>query len=117
MDIAIYTPGSEAGIPISILKSFAAPAAAVLNDAEALRDRIGAASTSLLGLLGIDADPIQSREYALLSNIFEQNWREGRDLDLPALIAQIQNPPFQKFGVLDLETSTPPKNGSRSRCR
>src|SRR6185437_2575940 len=71
VDIAIYTPGSEAGIPISILKSFAEPADAVLNDAEALRDRIGAAGTSLLGLLGIDADPIQSREYALLSNIFE----------------------------------------------
>jgi hypothetical protein len=109
VDIAIYTPGSEVGIPISILKSFAAPAAAVLNDAETLRDRIGAACTSLLGLLGIDADPIQSREYALLSNIFEQNWREGRDLDLPALIAQIQNPPFQKFGVLDLETFYPAK--------
>jgi hypothetical protein len=109
VDIAIYTPGSEAGVPVSILKSFAAPPDAVLNDAEALRDRIGAATTSLLGLLGIDADPIQSREYALLSNIFEHNWREGRDLDLAALITQIQNPPFQKFGVLDLETFYPAK--------
>lgn len=110
VDIAIYTPGSQAGIPISILKSFAAPPEVVLNDAEALRDRIGAAATSLLGLVGVDADPIQSREYAFLSNILDTNWRGGRDLDLAALIAQIQNPPFQKFGVMDLETFYPAKD-------
>lgn len=109
VDIAIYTPGSEAGIPVSILKSFAAPPAEILDDAEALRDRISAATTSLLGLLNMDADPIQSREYALVSNIFEANWRGGRDLDLAALIMQIQKPPFQKFGVLDLETFFPAK--------
>lgn len=62
-----------------------------------------------MGLLGIDADPIQSRKYVLLANILDASWREGRDLDLAALIAQIQKPPFGKVGVLDLDTFYPPK--------
>jgi hypothetical protein len=109
-DFAIYTPGSEAGIPISILKSFDAPEPGIAADREMLLDRIGATVTSLLGLLGIDADPIQSREHVLLSNIFDTAWRGGKNLDLPGLIAQIQKPSFQKVGVLDLDTFYPAKD-------
>ena len=60
-DFAIYTPGSTAGLPVSILKSFAAPGAAVIEDPELLRERVNATATALLSLLGIDADPVQSR--------------------------------------------------------
>src|SRR6476469_8212565 len=62
-DFRIYTPGSNAGLPVSILKSFAAPPAAMREDAELMRDRISTTATSLLGLLGIEADPIKSREH------------------------------------------------------
>ncbi|MEO5925193.1 MAG: ATP-binding protein [Bryobacteraceae bacterium] len=106
----IYTPGSDAGIPVSILSSFAAPDAKTLDDREALRDRINATATSLLGLVGIDADPVQSREHVLLSNLLDTNWRAGKNLDLASLIAQIQNPPTQKIGVLDLESFYPAKD-------
>ena len=109
-DVVIYTPGSEAGRSISILKSFAAPSANVLSDAETTRDLISATATSLLALIGIEADPLQSREHVLLSNIFEANWRQERNLDLPGIIAQIQKPPFQKAGVMDLETFYPAKD-------
>ncbi len=109
-EITIYTPGSNAGVPISILSSFAAPETGVLNDPEMLRDSVSATVASLLGMVGIQADPIQSRESVLLSNIFETNWRQERDLDLASLIAQIQNPPFQKAGVMDLETFYPAKD-------
>ena len=109
-EVTIYTPGSEAGMPVSILKSFAAPAGAILKDPEMLRDRISAAASSLLGLVGIDADPVQSREHVLLSNIFEASWQQDRDLDLPAIIHQIQQPPFQKAGVMDIETFYPAKD-------
>ena len=109
-EITIYTPGSEAGVSISILKSFAAPDESILNDAEMLRDLIGATVTSLLGLVGIEADPIQSREHVLLANIFEANWKQERDLDLPSIITQIQKPPMQKAGVMDLETFYPAKD-------
>ena len=65
-DVAVYTPGSKSGRPLSVLRSFAAPDAATLDDATALKERIGAAVAGLLGLLGIDADPIGSREFLLL---------------------------------------------------
>ncbi len=103
-DILIYTPGSNAGIPVSILKSFAAPPAAILEDGELLQDRIGTVVTSLLGLVGIEADPVQSREHILLSTILENAWRQGQDLDLAMIIQQVQKPPVSKIGVLDLES-------------
>ncbi len=108
-DFTVYTPGSDAGVPVSILSSFAAPDAKTLDDREALRDRINATATSLLGLVGIDADPVQSREHVLISNLLDTNWRAGKDLDLAGLIAQIQNPPTQKIGVLDLDSFYPAK--------
>jgi hypothetical protein len=109
-DFAIYTPGSNAGIQVSILKSFAAPDQALLDDAELLRDRINTTATSLLGLLGIQADPLQSREHILISTILNSAWSQGQDLDLAALIQQIQNPPMTKIGVLDLESFYPSKD-------
>ncbi|UCC72213.1 MAG: ATP-binding protein [Gemmatimonadota bacterium] len=106
-DFAVYTPGSTAGLPVSILSSFAAPPQALAEDRELLGDRVGTAVTSLLGLLGMDADPIQSREHILLSTILDAAWREGRDLDLASLIGAIQTPTVNKVGVLDLETFYP----------
>ena len=108
-DFAVYTPGSNAGLPVSILKSFAAPSAELLDDAELLRERVGTTVTSLLGLIGVEADPIKSREHILLSSILDSAWRAGRDLDLPALIHQIQTPPMTKVGVLDVESFFPSK--------
>ncbi len=108
-DFAIYTPGSTAGLPVSILKSFAAPPPEMLDDVELLRERIGTTVTSLLGLIGLQADPIQSREHILLSSILDSAWRAGRDLDLAALIHHIQAPPMAKVGVLDVESFFPSK--------
>ncbi|MCX6036005.1 MAG: ATP-binding protein, partial [Chloroflexi bacterium] len=103
-DVLIYTPGSNAGFPISILKSFATPPSAILEDEDLLRDRIGTTVTSLLGLVRIEADPVQSREHILLSTILDTAWRQGQDLDLAAIIQQVQKPPVSKIGVLDLES-------------
>lgn len=109
-DFAIYTPGSNAGLPVSILKSFAAPASDVRQDAELFAERIGTTVTGLLGLLGMEADPIQSREHILLSTILSQVWLKGEDLDLAALIHAIQSPPISKVGVLDVESFFPSKD-------
>lgn len=109
-DFAIYTPGSNAGLPVSILKSFAAPSKDLLADAELLRERVSTTATSLLGLLGLDADPIKSREHILISTILDTAWKQGRDLDLAALIQQIQTPPISKVGVLDLDSFYPSKD-------
>lgn len=107
VDIALYTPGSSAGLPLTVLRSFHAPPANIRDNAEAFREAISAAASGLLSLLDIEADPLKSREHILLSNIFDTAWREGRDLDMPALIRTIQKPPFDKLGVLDLENFYP----------
>ena len=108
-DWAIYTPGSSAGMPVSILKSFAAPGSAVMEDNDLLRERITTTATSLLTLVGIEADPVQSREHILLSTIMDQAWRQGQDLDLATMIQQVQSPPVTKVGVLDIESFYPAK--------
>ena len=106
-DFSVYTPGSNAGIPLSLVKSFAAPSEAMRDDRELMRERISTTATALLGLLGIEAEPMKSREHILLSTIFDASWREGRDLSLAGLIQLIQHPPVQRLGVLELEAVYP----------
>jgi Helicase HerA, central domain len=108
-EFAIYTPGSSAGIPLNVIGSLRAPKLSWDTEAEALRDEIEGTVTSLLGLVGIAADPIASREHVLLSNLVEHAWRAGQDLDLEALIGQVQSPPVRKLGVFDVDAFFPPK--------
>ncbi len=109
-EFAIYTPGSTAGIPVSILDSFSAPPPAIRDDSELLRERVASTVTGLLNLAGIDADPVRSREHILLSTILDRQWKLGRDLDLASIIDLVQNPAFTRVGMLDLETFFPSKD-------
>jgi len=109
-EVLIYTPGSNAGLPVSILSSFAAPSPAILTDSDLLRDRINTTVSSLLGLVGIKADPVQSREHILLSTILEATWKKNQALDLATLIQLVQEPLFTKIGVLDLDSFYSPKD-------
>src|SRR5215210_1271837 len=106
-DFRIYTPGSNAGLPVSILKSFVAPPETIRQDNEALAERINTTVTSLLALIGIDADPVRSREHILLSNILNHEWSAGRDLDIATLIQKVQTPPITKVGVMELDSYFP----------
>jgi hypothetical protein len=106
-DIAVYTPGAGAGLPLSVLRSLTAPTPELRADPDGLRERTLSAVAGLLALVGIDADPVRSREHILLSALVDAAWREGRDLELPALIRAIQSPPFARLGVLDLESVFP----------
>ena len=110
VDLAIYTPGSSAGLPLTVLRSFAAPPPGLADQPEAYRQRIASAVSGLLALLGVNADPMASREHILLSNILDHAWRAGHDLDMAGLIHAVQSPPFQKVGVIDLETFFPAKD-------
>ena len=108
-DFTIYTPGSRAGVPVSILSSFAAPSPATRADGELLAERAASTATSVLSLAGVDAQP-RSREHTLVTSLFGAAWAEGRDLDLATLIQQVQAPPFTKVGVVDLEAFFPQKD-------
>ena len=110
VELTIYTPASNAGVPLTVLKSFAAPPKVVLDDADAMREKLVSTVSGLLSLLGIEADPVRSREHILLSQILEQTWRTGQSLDLPGMIRAIQSPPFAKVGFVDLESFFPVKD-------
>ncbi len=109
-DMAIYTPGSNAGLPISVLKSFTAPEPALMNDVDLYRERVQATATGILTLLGIDADPVASREHILVSRLLDHAWQDGRELDIAGLIAAIQNPPFTTIGVMSIDAFFPEKD-------
>ena len=106
--MTLYTPGSESGVPLNVIGSLKAPKLSWDTDEETIRDEIEGTVSSLLGLVGIEADPIGSREHVLLSNLLEHNWRAGTDLDLGALIGQIQQPPLRKLGVFEVDAFMPP---------
>jgi hypothetical protein len=109
-DFVIYTPGSGAGRRVSILQTFKAPHLSWETDAELIRDRITSIVTALLALVGIQADPVRSREHILLSTILDQAWRAGEDLDLAQIIVRVQKPPFSQLGVFPVETFFPERD-------
>lgn len=108
-DFSIYTPGSSAGLPLSVLRSLAAPKPELREDAELMRERIATTVAGLLGMVGIVADAKQSREHILLSALLEREWQLGRDVSLEDLVHAVQKPPLDKIGVLELETFYPVK--------
>jgi hypothetical protein len=109
VDLTIYTPGSSAGVPLTVLKSFAAPPASTLDNADAMRERLTASAAGLLSLLGVEGDPLRSREHILVMNILDNSWRAGQNVDMAGLIRAIQQPPFDRVGVIDLESFFPAK--------
>ena len=109
-DVTVYTPGSSAGLPVSVLRNFAPPSDSIMEEKDLLRERIQSTVTALLALLGIEADPITSREHILVSNIIESTWATGTGLDLAAMIRAIQSPPFERIGIMDLESFYPSKD-------
>jgi hypothetical protein len=108
-DFAVYTPGSSAGAPLAVLGEFAPPAPEVRADSDVYNDLIEGTTTGLLSLLGIDADPVSSKEHILITNVLRACWDNGQTLDLGGLINALQNPSFRKIGVVDVDTFYPPK--------
>jgi len=103
----IYTPGSSAGVGVNILGNFDAPNSEILDDSDLFSSLINSTVTSLLSLVGIDTNPISSKEHLLLSNIFNFYWSKGKSLSLEDLIGLIATPPFKKIGVLTLKSFYP----------
>jgi len=108
VEFTIYTPGSNAGVALNIVGSLQAPSD--VTDAEVVGDEIEGFVSGLLSLVGIDADPLSSREHILLSNLILNEWTGGRSLDLPTLVGMVQQPPIRKLGVFELDQFFPPKD-------
>ncbi len=106
-DVALYTPGSTAARPLSILQSFSSPPSEIREDLELLREQAAGTAASLLGLVGENTDPVQSRAHILLTRLLLDRWSGEGDLDLAGVIRLIQQPPFKQVGVMDLESFYP----------
>jgi len=106
-DITIYTPGSSAGVSLSVLSSFDAPSLEILEDSDTFSYLLNSTVSSILALIGEDKDMANSKEAILLSNIFNHFWRKNRGLNIEELIGYIANPPFTKIGVIELKTFYP----------
>ncbi|HEX7580687.1 MAG TPA: helicase HerA-like domain-containing protein, partial [Thermoanaerobaculia bacterium] len=107
-DAVIYTPGSTAGIPIDLLGSLTPPEGGMAT--EEGRDLVTSFVSALLGLVGIEADPVRSREHVLLSKCAEALFAKGKAATLEALVQTAAEPPFASVGALPLETFFPAKD-------
>jgi len=103
----IYTPGSSAGIPVNIISSLETPPSQIMEESDTFASYLKSTTTSLLSLIGITADPLDSKEYILLAQIITRSWLAGEDLGIEILIGKIINPPFSKIGVLPLNDFYP----------
>ena len=108
VDVAIYTPGSNIGLPLTVLKSFDAPPPEACDDSELVAERVTGAVSGLLTLMGEDADPMTSPEHILISSILSHEWKEGRNVGIGNLIRLIQSPPVKRIGVVDLDSFMSP---------
>ncbi len=103
----IYTPGSSAGVAINVMSSLEAPPSEVMEDSDTFTSYLKSTTVSLLSLVGIVAEPLDSKEYILLAQIITKSWIAGDDLGIEILIGKIIKPGFKKIGVLPLEDFYP----------
>ncbi|HEX4905314.1 MAG TPA: DUF87 domain-containing protein [Acidimicrobiales bacterium] len=113
--LTIYTPGSTSGVGLNVVGSLQRPIEGA--DDEAVLDEVQGFVSGVLGLVGIDADPLASREHILLSNLVQRAWAAGEDLDLAGLVAQVQSPPLRKLGVFELDEFFPPDDRTKLAMR
>ena len=99
-DVRVYTPGSRTGTPLSVLKSLHVGSA----DPEDAAARAATVAASLLSLAGVDDAGPHSREHALVAALLTQS---DTAADLPRLVEWILRPPFDRLGVMDLESFFP----------
>ncbi len=107
VDKTIYTPGSSAGVSINILSSLEKPGSEIMDDADNFSQYLTSTVSSLLTLVGIEANPLESKEFILLSQIIAKAWQSGINLSLESLVGAIMQPSFKKIGVLPLDSFYP----------
>ena len=113
----IYTPGSLSGMPVNLMSSLQVPHSSVMEDGDYFAAYLKSTVGSLLALLDIEADPLESKEYILLAQIIAHAWNKGEDIGIESLIGRIVTPPFKKIGVLPLESFYPEKERFRFATR
>ena len=107
LDLRIITPGSRSGRPVNLLGSLVRPDSQILEDAEARAELVSGLIQGLLALVGVSADPLRSPQALVLTQIVDQAWEAGQDLQLEDLVLRLVDPPFKKVGVFPLDSFYP----------
>jgi hypothetical protein len=110
VDVSILTPGSRSGIPVNVLSALRLPDEGTRSDDEALTELVGGTVSALLGLVGVEADPVDDPGHIVLSTILGGAWQAGEDLDIEALVVRLVDPPFAKVGVFPVDSFMPRKD-------
>ena len=116
-EVLLYTPGSQAGIPLNVVGSLAAPRGGFDEDPETYRDEIESLVSSLLTLADLPADPVADPGHILISSVIEEAWRRGEDLDLAGLLGRIVDPPFRQLGVFEVDQFVPRERRTKLAMR
>lgn len=103
----IYTPGSNAGVPLNAMGRLTKPAS---DDPQVVQDEVDSTVAGLLSLVGVESDPLSGREHILMANLITRAWQDDTPMDLPTLLGQMMDPPIRKLGVLELDSFFPPKD-------
>ena len=106
-EVRVYTPGSRAATPLALLSTLVPASRA---DEEHTSARLAATTQSILALAGVEEAPPHSREHVLVATLLQHAATEGQPVDLPWLVHHVQKPPFDRIGVLDLETFYPARD-------
>ena len=106
-EFTIYTPGSSAGVQVSLLKSFAVPNQAILDDYDMLNSHVNSTVASILSLIDVQSDQVSGKEHIYLASIFMNYFTQNKSITIEELISLIVSPPFEKVGVFNLEDFYP----------
>jgi len=66
VEVTIYTPGSSSGVPVDLLGSLLQCPPDLVGDEEGLADLIAGTVSSLLALVGVEADPVTDPAHLVL---------------------------------------------------
>jgi len=89
------------------MSSLEAPPEVVMKDSDTFTSYLKSTTVSLLSLVGIDADSLESKEYILLAQIITKAWMNDENISIETLIGKIIKPSFKKIGVLSLDAFYP----------
>ena len=104
--VSIYTPGATSGLQLSVLGALTPPSG-IEPGGDAFRDRVDAAVSSILSLVGIEADPLAAPEHVFLAKVVGDAWAGGKALTVADLIRSLQTPPFTEIGVMQVDSFYP----------
>lgn len=95
MAVRFLTPGGSHGEAVNIFSGISNP------------DRITSTVTTLCKMIGVPANPLQSRPHAFLATIIQWRLRAGKPCTIVDVLNDVADPPFEYLGMLPVDEVLP----------